>query len=98
MPLSPREPWYVKILFVTAFLGATSATYVLSTPLAEWVKTRSDLISSLPVQAAIAFPVLILVFLVEERVIWRLVREDVFSTVHPICMGIYIGYLIHFAL
>jgi len=26
------------------------------------------------------------------------VRQDVFSTIHPISIGLYVGYVIHFAL
>jgi len=99
LPATRREPWWVKLIFVAVFLAAAGITFVASTPLADWVKTsNSELFRSLPGQAVIALPAMLIVFFFEARLIWKLRREDIFGTIHPISLGVYIGYVIHFAL
>ena len=98
-PRTPREPWWVKLVFVAVFLAATALSFMASAPLSDWVKSSgSELFRNLAVQAVIALPVMLLVFFFEGRLIWKLVRQDVFSTIHPISIGLYVGYVIHFAL
>jgi hypothetical protein len=95
----PNEPWRVKLLFVAVFLAVATAVFFASGPLADWVKSsKSDLISTFAVQAVAALPFTLLIFAVEAKLIWRLVRQDIFSTIHPISLGAYVGYVVHFAL
>jgi uncharacterized protein YacL len=95
----PNERWWVKLLFVVVFLGVATAIFFASAPLAEWVKSsKSDLVRTFAVQAVAALPFMLLIFAMEERLIWRLVRQDIFSTIHPISLGAYVGYVVHFAL
>lgn len=98
--LPPREePWGVKLLFVAAFLASAAATFAASAPLADWVKsTNSELFRSLLTQAIIGLPVLCLVYFFEERLIWRLLRQHPFDTIHPVSIGVYVGYVIHYAM
>lgn len=89
----------MKLVFVAVFLAAATLSFVASAPLSEWIKSSgSELFRNLAVEAVIALPVALLVFAFEERLIWKLLREDVFSTIHPISIGLYVGYVIHFAL
>lgn len=86
-------------MLVLVFLGVAVATFFASEPLAEWVKSsKSDLVSNVAVQAIAALPFALLIFAVEKRVIWKLLREDVFSTIHPVSIGAYVGYMVHFVL
>jgi hypothetical protein len=95
----PREPWWVKLLFVVVFLGVATAAFFASAPLADWVKSsKSDWVGTFAVQAVAAVPFMLAIFAIEERLIWRLLREDIFSTIHPISLGAYVGYVVHFAL
>jgi len=95
----PRERWWVKLLFVVAFLGVATASFFALAPLAEWVRSsKSDWVSTFAVQAVAALPFMLLIFAMEERLIRRLLREDIFSTIHPISLGAYVGYVVHFAL
>lgn len=72
--------------------------FVVCTPLAAWVKsTDSPFWRSWLTQAVLASPVALLVFFIEERVIWRWLRQNVFSTIHPVSLGSYVGYVVHFA-
>ncbi|SRR6266496_843888 len=94
-----NEPWWAKLLFVAVFLGVATAAFVASEPLADWVKSsKSDLVSTFAVQAVIALPFALLIYAMEARLIWRLMQQDVFSTIHPISIGAYVGYVAHFAL
>jgi hypothetical protein len=83
---------------VAVFVAVAAATFMASAPLANWVKSRSELFGSLPVQAVLALPFFLLISMLEERLIWKLLRQDAFSTIHPVSLGAYIGYVIHFAL
>jgi len=95
----PNEPWWIKLLFVAVFLGVGTAAFVASEPLADWVKSsKSDLVSTFAVQAVIALPIALLIYAMEAKLIWKLMRQDVFSTIHPISIGAFVGYVAHFAL
>lgn len=97
--LRRREPWRVKLLFVAAFLASAAATYVVSAPLADWVRsTEWEVFRSWPAQAIIGLPVLCLVYFFEARFIWRLLRQHPFDTIHPISIGVYVGYVVHYAI
>ena len=94
---SPKESWWIKLLFVLVFLGVAAAVFFASAPLADWVKSsKSDWVSIFGVQAVAALPFALAIFAVEERLIWKLLREDVFQTIHPVSIGAYVGYMIHF--
>ena len=94
-----KEPWSVKLVFVAVFFAVTALAFVALAPLAGWVKSSgSEPFRNLAVQAVIALPVMLLVFFFEQRLIWRLLWQDVFSTIHPISIGLYVGYVVHFAL
>ncbi len=98
-PSTRREPWWVKLVFVAVFVGAAALAFVASAPLAGWVKSSGpELFRNLAAQAVLALPVMLLVFFFEQRLIWRLLWQDVFSTIHPISIGLYVGYVVHFAL
>jgi hypothetical protein len=93
----PKEAWWVKLLFVGVFLGVAAASFFASAPVADWVKSsKSDLVSTFAVQAVAALPFMLVIFAIEERLVWRLLRQDVFSTIHPISYGAYVGYVFHF--
>ena len=63
------EPWWVKILFIAAFLAAAAAAFFASAPLADWVKSSdSNLLVNFPTQRILAAPLAVLLFLVEERI------------------------------
>jgi hypothetical protein len=94
----PKETIARKLIFIAAFLLSGLLTFVLSIPLAGWIKSKSDLVGALPIQAVMALPALVAIFLVEERVICKLTGQNVFLTVHPVTIGFYAGYLVHFAL
>jgi len=67
-------------------------------PVANWIKTSdSNLLVNFLTQAILALPPMLLIFFIEERVIWTLLRQNVFSTIHPVSLGLYVGYVIHFA-
>lgn len=93
-----KEAWSAKLLFVAAFLAAAAAAFFATLPLANWIKTSdSNLLVNFLTQAILAMPFMVLVYLVEERVIWKLLRQNIFSTIHPVSLGLYVGYVIHFA-
>jgi hypothetical protein len=93
-----EEPWWVKLLFVAVFLGAGALTFLVSSPLADWVKSsKSDWLGTFAAQALFALPVALLIFSFEEKAVWKLVRRDAFSTIHPISIGAFVGYVAHFA-
>jgi len=93
-----KESWSVKLLFVGAFLLAAAAAFFATVPLANWIKTSdSNLLVNFLTQAILALPPMLLIFFIEERVIWTLLRQNVFSTIHPVSLGLYVGYVIHFA-
>ncbi len=93
----PREPLLVKLGFVIAFLLAASITFALSGPLVEWWRSKSEVMSTLPVQAVVALPAMFLIFWIEGKIIWKLRGQGVFSTIHPVSIGAYVGYVVHFA-
>jgi hypothetical protein len=95
----PSEPLRIKVLFIVAFLGAFAVVFLASEPLADWVKSsKSDWLSMFAVQAVFALPFALLIFALEAKVIWKAIRQDVFSTIHPISIGAFAGYVAHFAL
>jgi membrane protease YdiL (CAAX protease family) len=93
-----KEGFRAKVVFVLAFLLTGAVTFVVSLPVAAWIKLKSDILSALPVQAVLALPVLFLVFLAEDRLIWKRQGKSPFSTIYPISIGFYVGYVLHFGL
>lgn len=93
-----KEPWWTKLLFVAAFLAAGAASFFATLPLANWIKTSdSNLLVNFLTQAILVAPVGVVLFVLEERVIWRLLGQNAFATVHPFSLGACVGYVAHFA-
>jgi hypothetical protein len=92
----PKESFLTKALFVAAFLASGAIVFVLSIPLVAWIDTKADVWNMFAVQAILAIPPALVIFAFEERVIWKMLREDWISTIYPVTFGAYIGYVIHF--
>ena len=72
-------------------------SFYFTGPLAYWLKTNYESIANFTVQFLMSLPVALLVFFREEKIIKRLSGLDVFLTIHPVSVGVSIGYLLHFA-
>lgn len=75
--------------------GWGGLAFVASWPLAEWMKSsRYHWLGTFPVQAVIGLPFALLIFAAEKKLIWKLLRQDVFSMIHPISIAAFAGYVV----
>lgn len=92
-----QETFLVKIIYVVVFLVSALVAFFATEAFSSWVKQQSDTLSMWPVQAILALPLVFLLFIIEKRVLWRLMGQDAFSTIYPVTMGVSVGYLVHYA-
>ncbi len=91
-----RETVLVKLAYIAAFLVSALGAFFATDGFAAWEKSKSELLTTLPIQLIVTSPPLYLISNLEGRVMWRLFQEDGFSSIYPVSLGIFIGYLIHF--
>ena len=91
-----HETLLVKAYFVVAFLVSALAIFFATEQFATWVKLKSDVLAMLPIQLILVSLPMYLISGIEAQIIWRLTQQDSFSTIHPVTMGVCIGYLLHY--
>jgi len=91
-----QETFLVKFIYVVAFLVSASGTFLATDDFSVWVKSKSEMLSMLPVQLILASLPMYLISIIEGRVMWRFFQEDGFSSIFPVTTGVTVGYLLHY--
>jgi hypothetical protein len=92
------EPWSAKLGYVVAFLFAAIATYFISASLRLWLITNYPSATSWGIQAVVALCLAAPIFFAEDRLLMRITKRDVLSSVRPITIGVVVGYAAPYAL
>lgn len=91
-----RETFLVKIIYVVVFLVSALGTFFATEQFAAWVKLKSDVLAMLPIQLILVALPMYLISTIEGRIVWRLTQQDGFSSIYPVSIGMFVGYLLHY--
>ena len=86
-----------KALFVTAFLVAAVGTYYLSLPFRHWFVATYPALDHFSIHAVVGLILAAPVFFAEDRILNRLTKRDVFSSIRPVTIGVVVGYAVPYA-
>lgn len=78
MNMSEKESLASKTVFVTVFFLAAIVSFLATGPVAAYVRQQVPQADNLLIQVFVALALAFPIFVVEEKVIWRVVRKTVF--------------------
>jgi hypothetical protein len=92
-----KERALLKVIYVVAFVSAAVLAFIVTKPIADWVKTFDGIFNNVFVQLLCVTPIGILVAVLEDRIIQKLNPDTEFASVAPVSIGLCVGYILHFA-
>lgn len=92
------ESWTSKLLFIAAFLATACGTYFLSLPLHDRVTVDYPALDNFFVQVLVGLVFVAPVFAIEDKLLRRLNKRDVFLSIRPVTIGLFVGYVLPYGL